>query len=139
MSESGCLGYEYYDDNLPFRRLMCEMIENAIKNAQGLELSAEDGAYKRCKHDVKQNAIAYLLSDDFECDMELLGLDSQVETVRKMVTQNTYQIPLHKYAPKLQPEQREEIRERYAKGEKKAELAREYGVHYASVRDLVTA
>ena len=138
MNESGGLGYEYQDDTLPYRKLMCAMIANAIKNAQGYEMST-DGKYQRCRREVVQNAIAYLLSDDFEWDMELLGLDSQVETVRQMVTQATYQMPLHKYAPKLQPEQREEIRERYAKGETKAQLAREFGIHPTSVRDLVTA
>ena len=138
MNESGGLGYEYQDDTLPYRKLMCAMIHNAIKNAQGYEMST-DGKYQRCRREVVRNAIAYLLSDDFEWDMELLGLDSQVETVRQMVTQATYQMPLHKYAPKLQPEQREEIRERYAKGETKAQLAREFGIHPTSVRDLVTA
>ena len=138
MNESGGLGYEYQDDTLPYRKLMCAMIANAIKNAQGYEIST-DGKYQRCRREVVQNAIAYLLSDDFEWDMELLGLDSQTEVIRRMVTRGTYQMPLHKYAPKLQPEQREEIRERYAKGETKAQLAREFGIHPTSVRDLVTA
>ena len=138
MNESGGLGYEYQDDTLPYRKLMCAMIHNAIKNAQGYEIST-DGKYQRCRREVVQNAIAYLLSDDFEFDMELLGLDSQTEVIRRMVTRGTYQMPLHKYAPKLQPEQREEIRERYAKGETKAQLAREFGIHPTSVRDLVTA
>ena len=138
MNESGGLGYEYQDDTLPYRKLMCAMIANAIKNAQGYEMST-DGKYQRCRREVVWNAIAYLLSDDFEFDMELLGLDSQTEVIRRMVTRGTYQMPLHKYAPKLQPEQREEIRGRYAKGETKAQLAREFGIHPTSVRDLVTA
>jgi len=138
MSEIGILGNEHYDDNLPIRTLLCDVIFQALMNAQGIELS--DGRYKRCQHEEKQSAIAYILSDDFEEDMDALDLpDAAIEEARRRVTQQIYQMPLHKYAPKLQPEQREEIRERYTKGEKKADLAREYGVNYASVRDLVTA
>ena len=59
MNESGGLGYEYQDDTLPYRKLMCAMI--------------------------LWNAIAYLLSDDFEFDMELLGLDEMIKSVRKYV------------------------------------------------------
>ena len=146
MNEKGGLGYEYQDDTLPYRKLMCAMIHNAIKNAQGYEMST-DGKYQRCRREVVQNAIAYLLSDDFEFDMELLGLDSQTEVIRRMVTRGTYQMPLTKNRKgnignptyKLQPEQRETIRERYAQGETKAQLAREFGIHPTSVKYLVTA
>lgn len=146
MNERGGLGYEYADDTLPYRKLMCAMIANAIKNAQGYEMSTE-GKYQRCRSEIKQNAIAYLLSDDFEFDMELLGLDTQTEVIRSMVTRGTYQMPLTRNRKgnignptyKLQPEQRETIRERYAQGETKARLAREFGIHPTSVRDLVTA
>ena len=149
MNESGGLGCEYQDDTLPYRKLMCAMIHNAIKNAQGYEMST-DGKYQRCRREVVKNAIAYLLSDDFEWDMELLGLDSQTEVIRRMVTRGTYQMPLTKNRKgvmtcptnptyKLQPEQRETIRERYAQGETKAQLAGEFGIHPTSVRDLVAA
>jgi hypothetical protein len=84
MNESGGLGYEYQDDTLPYRKLMCAMIHNAIQNARGYEMST-DGKYQRCRREVVWNAIAYLLSDDFEFDMELLGLDEMIKSVRKYV------------------------------------------------------
>ena len=84
MNESGGLGYEYQDDTLPYRKLMCAMIHNAIQNALGYEMST-DGKYQRCRREVVWNAIAYLLSDDFEFDMELLGLDEMIKSVRKYV------------------------------------------------------
>lgn len=94
---NGTLGSEHYDDNLPYRKLMGDVLYNAIKNAQGYELSAETNSYKKCRHNVKQNAIAYILSSAFAEDMEAFGMDEcAVEQVREMVTQDTHQIPLRK-------------------------------------------
>ena len=95
MSEAGGLGYEFLDETLPYRRMMCAMITNAIRNAQGYELSAEDGKNKRIRGQVKTDAIAYVLSDDFEHHMELLGYDSYVDKIRRKVTRGTYQIPIN--------------------------------------------
>jgi len=95
MNEAGGLGYEFMDETLPYRRIMCAMITNAIRNAMGYEMSVEDGKNKRIRGQVKTDAIAYVLSDDFEFDMELLGYDSYVNAIRRKVTRGTYQIPLN--------------------------------------------
>lgn len=97
---NGELGNLYYDRNIGYRKLMGAMLNSAIKNAQGYELSAETNSYKKCRHDVKQNAIAYILSNDFAEDMEAFGMpDEAVERVRKMVTRSTHQIPLRVMVP----------------------------------------
>ena len=141
--ETGIIGNKHYDVNTPYRELMCDMLTQAIKNAQGLELSGETNSYKKCRHDVKQNAIAYILSDDLAEDMDAFGMpDGAVERVRMMVTQQTHQLPLQrrdKYAPKLTPEQRGDIREGFAASERRSTLAREYRVNYSSVNELVMA
>ena len=143
---NGELGNEYYDRNIGYRKLMGAMLESAIRNAMGVELSAETNSYKKCRHDVKQNAIAYILSEAFAEDMEAFGMDEcAVERVRVMVTQDTHQMPLRNPTYKLQPAQREEIRqigrEAQEKGERLnvAEIARKYGIHPTSARDLVRA
>lgn len=83
-------------ENLPYRLLACEIINTAFMNAMGLELTASvSNKYKCCKDDVRRDAIAYILSDDFVNLMELLGLDSKVDQVRDRVTNQTYQMPLN--------------------------------------------
>jgi len=65
-------------DYIPYRTLMCRMVQQAILNAQGRELTSlapRGKAYVRAKE--KAAAIEYLLSDDFECDCILLGMTSQ--------------------------------------------------------------
>lgn len=55
MSEKGYLGYEYQDDTLPYRKLMCAMIHNAIKNAQGetkAQLAREFGIHPTSVRDL---------------------------------------------------------------------------------------
>ena len=146
MNESGGLGYEYQDDTLPYRCLLCDVIQQAFINAQGRELSVDSSGskkFKRVAQNIKNNAVEFIESDDFEYYLELLDIDFALDGIRRLVRMgNTYNISLFrsgKFAPKLIAEQRETIRERYAQGETKAQLAREFGIHPTSVRDLVTA
>lgn len=86
-----------YYDYMPYRVLMCRMIEQAILNAQGRELTSlapRGKAYVRAKE--KASAIEYILSDGFEYDCEMAGLpDEFIRKARARITaQDSWQIPL---------------------------------------------
>jgi len=85
-------GYKYYDPCEPYTRILTAVIARTIMNALGYDLA--DQRYKKCKHQEKQSAIAYVLSDDFEEDMEAIGYLHKVREIRERATSGTCQLPL---------------------------------------------
>jgi len=61
------------------------IVMSALEDRFAQQLDLAGYYYERCKNEVKRSAIAYLISEDFEHDMELLGLDEMIKSVRKYV------------------------------------------------------
>jgi len=83
---------EVSETDLPYRRLMCEMINQAIDYAHkrrwsNIMVNADRlTGRKWVTRDEQAEAIAYILSDGFEYDCDMLGLpDDFVYRVRQSV------------------------------------------------------
>lgn len=75
-------------NTLPYRRLMCDVIKQAINWAYGRQLAdyltiVDPNDWTGRKAEEIRDARKYLLSDDFRDDCELIGLDC--EPIRKKV------------------------------------------------------
>jgi hypothetical protein len=81
--------------DMPYRKLMCAVIRQAILHAQGLEMDENGKPTKLKEGSLKATAIEYLLGDDFENECMYLDLPPDfVDKVRKKITKGTYQIPV---------------------------------------------
>lgn len=81
--------------DIPYRKLMCAVIRQAILHAQGLEMDESGKPTKLREGSLKATAVEYLLSDDFEDECMYLELPPDfVDRVREKITSGTYQIPV---------------------------------------------
>jgi hypothetical protein len=133
---------EYND--YPYRKLLCDVVKQAVNYAMGQNLSEILGtgingrptnAYKRMREQERAKAIAYLMSSDFEEHAYLLGIDEQIGAIREMVTTGEYQNSL--FAQKIDDDDKSEIREMFIKGHKTKELAVKFGVSARTIQAVV--
>ena len=117
-------------DDIPYRKLMCAVIWQAVNHALGRGLSdilnPNEPNYNKKRVDERAHAVAFIMSEDFEFDCELLGIDDQIDGIRQKVTRGEiYQIPA--FTAKLTREEVEKIRE-IAPTCKRKEVAERYHI-----------
>ena len=131
----------YTFDDMPYRKLMCAMIQQSINHARGIELSdildQNDPNFNRRRGEERAAAIEYLLSDEFQFDAELLGIDDYVDRIRKMVTNDDYQMPIFRM---ITDEEKEEIRQEWKPRKvTQKSLAQKYGVSQQRIGMILQA
>lgn len=85
---------EEYQWDSPYRKLMCAVIEQAVLQAQGLELDCNGKRTRLKEIELRQSAFEYLLSEDFEDECMYLDLPACfVDEVRNKIGDLPHQIP----------------------------------------------
>lgn len=131
-------GTDTHDDT-PYRKLMCAMIQQAVNYARGYNLSEildiADKNFNRRRGEERAAALEYLLSEEFQFDAELLGIDGTVDEIRKLVTKGSYQMPIFRM---ITPNEQEQMRKEY-KPRKVTQkmLSRKYGVSQQRISELL--
>jgi len=133
-------GTDTFDDT-PYRKIMCAMIHQAINHARGIELSdildQNDPNFNRRRGEERAAAIEYLLSEEFQFDAELLGIEDYVDRIRKMVTNDDYQMPIFRM---ITEDEKEEIRKEWKPRKvTQKQLSRKYGVSQQRIGMILQA
>lgn len=131
-------GTEIHDDE-PYRKLMCAMIQQAVNHARGFELSdiisPRDPNFNRRRGEERAAAIEYLLSEEFQFDAELLGIDGCVDKIRKLVTRDSYQMPIFGM---ITPDEQEQMRKEYKPRKVTQQmLSKKYGVSQQRISEIL--
>jgi len=123
-----------YHPDLPYRKLVCGVIKQAVLHAQGLELDADGKPTKLREGSLKATAVEYLLSEDFELDCEDLELPCQtdvfIKRVREKITYQDYQIPAFSFKAQV-------IEEYQSKKVTQKQLAHKYGVTQQRINQII--
>ena len=123
---------ESYEPDLPYRKLLCAVIKQAIFHARGLELDDDGKPTKLREGSLKATAIEYLKSRDFELDCEDLELpcstDEFIRRARAKIEEGTYQLSIDKEAV---------IAEYNPKKVTQKELAKKYGVTQQRISQIL--
>ena len=130
-------------EDLPYRKLMCAVIWQAVNHALGRELcyvlNPNAPNYYQRRDELRMSAVEYLMSADFEFTAELLGIDNMIEDIRLKVTRGTiWQIPA--FGVKVTDDDKQAIRQEYQSGGvTQKTVARKYNISDRYVRKLVNA
>jgi hypothetical protein len=127
-------------EDMPYRKLLCAVIWQAVNHALGRELSdildPNDKQFKYHKQQERAAAMAYIMSDDFERQCEYLGIDNLIDEIRLKVTRGlTYQMPAFM---KPSPLNKEVIKQEYQpKVNTQKEIANKYGVTQQAISAIL--